>query len=56
MDCEKLGRAKCGATTLSEIVPWLTLDQCMAVLEMKDDNIEQATDYCLGIYLNSCNV
>lgn len=48
MRIQKEEQRLCGASTLSEMVPWLTLDQCVCVLEMKDDNIEMAMNHCLS--------
>merc|ERR1719410_1063679 len=37
-----------GAAMLLSVLPWLTLDQALIVMEMKNDIIEQATDYCMN--------
>mmetsp|Transcript_17193 Transcript_17193/g.15442 ORF Transcript_17193/g.15442 Transcript_17193/m.15442 type:complete len:702 (+) Transcript_17193:2-2107(+) len=37
-----------GAAMLLSVLPWLTLDQAMVVMEMKSDNIEQASNYCMS--------
>lgn len=36
-----------GALTLSNIIPFLTINQCEILMEMKTDNIESATNYGL---------
>eukprot|EP01084_Bolivina_argentea_P281944 482509_1 len=37
-----------GAAMLLSVFPWLTTEQAMTVMEIKSDNIEQATDYAMN--------
>eukprot|EP01084_Bolivina_argentea_P058014 105941_1 len=39
---------KAGCSMLVGVLPWMTMDQANVVMEMKQDIIEQATNYCMN--------